>query len=246
MTMRTRNHATDPRHLAPSVDPRWLEAFVTERNLLGVQPARLGDDLVTIESHVREAGVGAQDIFGDPATYARELPTGSDREPGLRRADLLHIGLGLAGMLLAARGIGDLLDEGVVAVTGGDLASTGLLALAVGLLLAAPSATLRLLVRHWWVTVAVPVLLVAAFVGVRLAWREQFFTLPAWFVTVVGLVALVASSVLAYTSYRDGAVTAPGEPVAQGARRRRWTFTLLYPVLLIALVLMGWVPTLFA
>ncbi len=244
MTMRITDNATDPRHLAPTVDRGWLEAFLVERALLGVRPARMGDDLVTIESHVRESGEGAAEAFGDPVTYARELPAGADRQDGLRRVDLLHICLGVAGMLLTTRALTDLLDEGVLAVTSGDLASTGLLALAIVVLLAAPGATLRVLLQHRWITVLAPTLLIAGFVGVRLIWREELFTLPVLWAALVGAVALSTSSVIAYRSFRDGAVPAPGEAAAPGGQRRRWMFTLLYPVLLVPLVLIGWVPSL--
>lgn len=246
MSMRTTKDEMDPRRLAPSVERGWLDAFMVERNLIGVQPDRLGDDLATIESHVRESGEGAREIFGDPAAYARELPAGTDRESGLRRVDLAHIILGLAGMLLTSRALTGWLQEGGLGVTGGDLASTALLALATAVLLAAPEATLRVLIRRRSMIVLVPVVLIAGFVGVRLLWREELFTLPVAGAAVVGALMLLTSSVIAYRTFRDGAVRAPGEPKAPGAQRRRWTFTLLYPVLLIFLVLMGWVPTLFA
>lgn len=246
MTMRTTKDDMDPRRLAPSVDQEWLHAFLVERNLIGVQPARLGDDLATIESHVSESGEGAREIFGDPAAYARELPAGPDREDGLRRVDLAHICLGLAGMLLTNRAITGWMQSGELAVTGGDLASTALLALMTAVLLSAPEATLRLLIRgRRWVTVAVPVLMIGSFVAVQLLWREELFTLPVLGSSVVGALALLTSSVIAYRTFRDGVVTAPGETTAPGSQRRRWTITLLYPLLLVFLVLMAWVPTLF-
>lgn len=246
MTMRTSKDAMDPRHLAPSVDPDWLNAFLVERNLIGVQPARLGDDLVTVESHVREAGEGAEEIFGDPVAYARALPAGADRETSLRRVDLAHICLGLAGLLLTNRAITGWLQSGELAVTGGDLASTALLALMTAVLLSAPEATLRVLIRRRWMTVAAPVLMIGSFVAVQLLWREELFTLPVLGSALVGALALLTSSVIAYRTFRDGVVTAPGETTAPGSQRRRWTFTLLYPVLLVFLVLLGWVPTLLA
>ncbi|WP_298889030.1 hypothetical protein [uncultured Serinicoccus sp.] len=242
---RTADEAMDPRHLAPTVERRWLDAFLLERNLLGVRPDRLGDDVVTVESHVRESNESAQEVFGDPVAYARALPVGADRETGLRRTDVAHICLGLAGLMLTAWALTGWLRGDGLAVTGGDLGSAALLGLLTALLLAAPEATLRVLVGRRRVVVVAPILLIGGFVAVQLLWPEELFTLPVLGPTLVGLAALLASSVIAYRTFRDGALRAPGEAAAPGAARRRWTLVLLYPVLLVFLVLMGWVPSLF-
>jgi hypothetical protein len=96
-----RRYAMEP-DLAPHVEEPWVESFIVELRLLGVEGARIGAALSEVESHCVESHDSAQQAFGDPAEYARslQLPV----EGGLSTRKLLRSGapgmVQILGMLL--------------------------------------------------------------------------------------------------------------------------------------------------
>ena len=238
----SRRPTTQPERLAPSVDPAWVRAFVTEQHLRGVAPARIGDQLATVEGHVRDAGEPADTAFGDPVDYARALPEGEAWR--LDRRTVLELALGLAGMLLVLAAFTAWLAGGTVVVTTGYLLVLVLTAVAVTALLLRPLAMLRLVARRpvlAWVVLSAPV---AVFVVCLLLLRTEVITLPVLPVAGVGVVALAASSVLAALNPDADAVTGPGEAPRRSPAARR-VGVLLYPLLTLGVMAISWVPTLF-
>lgn len=63
----------DPGRIAPSGDKTWRDSFIIELRLLDVPGDRIGDELMTVETHVGESGESAPEAFGDPRAYARAL-----------------------------------------------------------------------------------------------------------------------------------------------------------------------------
>lgn len=224
---------TDPVALAPSVDRRWAEAFVVEQRLLGVPGGRIGDALVTVESHVRESGEDAQEAFGDPRDYARAL-TGAHEPPVLGPVTVVGLVLGLVGMLVVLLAFPFWLSGTAVAVSGGMLVVAGIVAGCMTLLLVAPTPTMRLVVERRWVALLLPFVLIGGMVGVLLVWPETLLELPAAPTAVVGLVLVAVSSVLSWLDYEDDRITAPGEQPGR-SERARWGSALLTPALTLAM-----------
>jgi hypothetical protein len=237
----------DLARVAPSVERRWTEAFVVEQRLLDVPGALIGDALATVESHVRESGESAQETFGDARTYARAVAEvgGSTRSPLLRAVTVLHIVLGLVGLLLVSRAAGAWFAESEVPVLVGDLVVGAVLAVLVGVLMSVPSAVLRLLVERRWLAPVLPVVLIGGFVGILLLWREPVVELPTLATGGVGLVLLAVSSGLAWGDHVDDRISGPGEAPRRAAAGR-WTSVLLMPGLTLLLVGLSWVTHLLA
>lgn len=76
-----RGLVNDPGAMAPSVEKAWRDELITELRLLDVPGERIGDALMTVETHVRESGESAEEAFGEARAYAREL---AGREPARR------------------------------------------------------------------------------------------------------------------------------------------------------------------
>jgi hypothetical protein len=247
-TNRTRTGAgPELARVAPSVDRRWAEAFVVEQRLLDVPGAQIGDALATVESHVHESGERAEEAFGDPRTYARAVAeVGSRvRTPLLGPLTVLHIVLGVVGLLLVSRAAGAWLAESEVPVLVGDLVVGAVLTVLVGVLLAVPSAVLRVLVERRWLAPLLPVVLIGGFVGILLLWREPVVELATLATGGVGLVLLAVSSGLAWADHVDDRISVPGE-APRRATAGRWTSVLLMPGLTLLLVGLSWVTHLLA
>ncbi|WP_066637630.1 hypothetical protein [Serinicoccus hydrothermalis] len=234
--------SANPERLAPSVEPGWVRAFVTEQNLRGVMPRVIGDQLATVESHVRESGEPASEAFGDPVGYARALPEGERRR--LDRRTVLELVLGLAGMVLVLAGFTAWLADSPVRITTGYLAVLGLTALGTAALLLRPTALLRLVVDRPLLAWGVMITPFAVFVACLLLLRTEIATLPVLPVMAVGALALAASSVLAAVNPVEDEITGPGEVPRRSAVSRR-VGVLLYPLLTLGVMAISWVPTLF-
>ena len=219
--------------LAPSVDRRWAEDFVVEQRLLGVPGGRIGDALVTVESHVRESGERAQEAFGDPREYAKAL-TGAEEPPMLGSTTVVSLVLGLVGMLIALQALPPWLSGTAVEITGGVLVVAGIIAVLMTALLVAPAAAMRIVVERRWIGVILPFALIGGFVAVLLALPEPLFELSAVPTGLVGLLLVVVSSVLGWFDYDDDPVTAPGAPPRR-PDLARWGSALLTPALTLAM-----------
>lgn len=230
------------RALAPSVDPAWVEAFVVEQRLLGVPGQQIGDALVTVEAHLRESGEGVEEAFGEPRAYARrvapDVPARTAAVLGPRT--ILHVVLGLAGMLSVTRAFGSWLEEGPVRVTLGDLAVSLVLAALVAGLLARSEDVLRLLVERRWAAMILPFVLVLVLAGLLLVLPQVVLELSTGAVGIAGLAALVVSCVLGWLDAQDDRVVGPGAVPTTGRGTRLGT-ALLYPALTLLLLVPTWV-----
>lgn len=237
----------DPGAIAPSVDKGWRDEFILELRLLSVPGDAIGDALMTVETHVAESGEGAQEAFGDPTVYAREIAeaTGTaGRGPVVGPRTVVSNVLGLLGLLLATNAFPAWLEGGAVEVTTGGLVSVALLLLVVGTLFL--TRTLRGLVEHPRLAVLLIVLLIAVMVGSSLLLPERLLTLPAVPLIVLGALLVVVDAVLTWFDHDvEDLVRAPGE----GSSPRpvgRIALTLLMPVGTLALMGLSWVLHAFA
>lgn len=104
-----------------------------ELRLLDVRGDRIGDALMTVETHVAESGESAQEAFGDARAYARAIAPGS-RPVRWPFAPALIVGilLGIIGLNLTTQAFGAWLDGERYALVLGDLLAAGLLLLLIG------------------------------------------------------------------------------------------------------------------
>lgn len=181
--------------LASPVDHAWSEAVVLELRLLGVSGSRVGEILAEVESHCAESGQGAREAFGDPAAYARSL--GERRE--LPIGELVRaVGptvLQVVGLILVGWALPAILDGAAAALTTGQVASGVLVLAAIGAVVLAADAVLRVVVRHPVVaTIGVVAFLVAA-VALLVALDGVLAVVPSAAVAGAGVVALAAGTV---------------------------------------------------
>lgn len=235
----------DPGRLAPHLDKAWREDFIIEMRLLAVPGERIGDALVTADSHVRESGESAREAFGDAKEYARETAAAiGTADDGWRITPGLLIGnvSGLLGMLGVVAAFTAWLDGGAVDVTLGAVLNLALVLALLIALLTWPVAVLRVAVDHRiLVSLLVPLVLIGGFVGVLLLFREQLFEVEVPVLAVVSTGLMVLSAVLAWngSAGEDDEITAPGQAPASGVRTRLAT-ALVLPVLTVALLLLTW------
>lgn len=233
----------DPGAIAPSVDKTWRDDFILELRLLSVPGARIGDALMTVETHVAESGEPAQEVFGEARGYAREIAAATgDAGRGWRVGPATVVGtlLGLLGMLVLAQAFPAWLDGERVAVTVGQLVGLGvLLALASALFF---TATLRLVVERPVLVMFLPALLIGVLVGVFLLLREPLFTTPTGPTAAVGAVLLLVGSLVGWFDgpAQDDRISAPGRPSAPTSGSRLAS-VLAMPVMTLVLLLLLWV-----
>ena len=239
----------DPGRIAPTLDQAWRDSFIVELRLLGVPGNEIGDALVTAETHVQESAESAAQAFGDARTYAREIAESSGTPPtGWRLSTLtvLSIVAGLGGMLAAVGSLSAWLDDRHVTVAMGDLAALGLLALVVVALIARAGEVLRFAVEHRWLSMLVPLLFVAASVGLLVGLRQTVVSVPWPLVAGLAVVALVVSTVTAWleSDHVQDEIVAPGQSPSTDALARAAS-VLPIPILTVlacgATWLMSWV-----
>lgn len=231
----------DPVDLAPSVERAWADAFVVEQRLLGVPGTRIGDALVTVESHVVDSGQSAREAFGDPQDYARQLAEGVDTDDqAVTLRVVLSSVLGVVGLLLAVNGFSALVEGEAAQVTAGLVAAGVLLLAVLGGFLARATAVLRVLVDRLWVVALALVAFVGASVALLLLLPQVLLEVPAGVLLASGVVLLVVDSVLSWTgSGTDDLVLAPGEE----APRSRWSrasATFLMPAAALLMMAVTW------
>lgn len=209
----------DPMNVAPTAGRAWAEAFIIEQRLLGVPGDRIGDALVTVESHLRDSGETAADAFGDPRAYARSV-AGGERTPVLGAGLVGHVVMGLVGMLLVNRAAVAWATRTEITLTVGDLIVAVILSVAVAVVLMAATRVLRFAVEHRVLAALTPLLLIIPMVVALLVAREPLAVVAPAPLLIVGVVLLIASSIVAWRSYSDDAVRAPGSPARPGWRGR--------------------------
>lgn len=231
----------DPATLAPSADRGWASDFILEQRLLGVPGPRIGDALVTVESHLVDSGETALEAFGDATAYARELAEGERTvEPAVTVRTVAASVLGVVGMLVTVSAFGPWLAGEPAEITVGMLAATGLLLVVLCGFLASATAALRAVVDRFWLAATAIVLFVAASVAILLLLREVLFEIPATVLLAVGVVMLLIDAVLTWVDHgQDDTVLAPGESAPRsGAGRALATFTV--PVFTVVMLGLAW------
>lgn len=243
---------SDPGAIAPSVDKSWRDDFIVELRLLDVPGDRIGDALVTVESHVVESGESAQESFGDARAYARELAPpakGGSAWPGLSPLFLVGNLLGLLGLLITSRAFSGWLEGGPVGIVAGDLVSPVVLLGVMGLVITFFDRFARVVMDHTWWGFAISFVALGLLVALpALLLRQHLFDVSAGALALVGLGLLVVSSVL---SYREAAadvdeIVAPGERPRGPGRSAGLAAALVLPLATLAVLLITWVPTIFA
>lgn len=232
----------DPLDLAPSVDRAWAQEFVLEQRLLDVPGARIGDALVTVQSHVADSGETAQEAFGDARGYARALATAEGATPGpVGPATVTWAVLGLVGMIATGWGFTAWLDGGPADVSVGALVGGAFLLTSLGALLLAPGVVLRALVSRIWVGAVLMAIPVIATVVATLLLPATAFTAPSLPVLALGLLLVAVSSVLGWLDH-DGVdlVLAPGERPTGGGRTRV-RLALVLPAATLVVLALSWV-----
>ena len=233
----------DPGVIAPSVDKRWRDVFIVELRLQSVAGDRIGDALMTVETHVSESGESALEAFGDPKTYAREIAestgaAGSGSVIGVWSG--IGIVLGLLGMLVAVEAFTGWLEGTSVTVTLGELVGLAVLLALAGLLLT--GRLLRAMVERRWLAFVGPVVLVASLAGIFLLLPEPLFEVPALAVGTFSLLLLLTHVLISVFDQAEDQeeITVPGQ-VPTSSRARMLSFTVMP---LMTVFLLGFVWTL--
>ena len=234
----------DPGRIAPSIDKSWRDAFIIELRLIGVPGERIGDALVTAESHVLESGESAEEAFGDPTDYAREMATSGGKDVSDQRigsGTVISVVLGLVGMLASARALTAWLEHDAVTITSGDLVGWGILLLLVATLVARSDSILRFVVQHRWMGIVAAPVLVAGTAGILVLFRQRLFDVQ-W--PPVAVLAVASLAVSTWVAWRDATtdsdeIVAPGEPPSSSLIARAVS-ALLFPGLTALILLMTW------
>lgn len=236
----------DPADLAPSVDRRWAQEFILEQRLLGVQGDRIGDALLTVESHVAESGEEAYHAFGEARAYARELAAGEEKDEGsVHPATATWAVLGLVGMLVTGWGFDAWLDREAADVSVGVLVGGAFALTSLGALLLAPGVVLRALVSRLWIGAVLLMIPVLAMVVATVLLPSTAFRAPSLLLLGAGLLLVAVSCVLSWLDHEDDLVLAPGEEPT-GAGRVRVRLALVTPVFTVGLLALLWVVHLLA
>lgn len=234
----------DPGAIAPTVDKAWRDDFIVELRLLSVPGRSIGDALMTVETHVSESGESAEEAFGDPRAYAREVApsAGAGRTRGITGWTVMGTVAGLVGMLAAARALTGRLEGGPIVITVGDGLGLLILLLLVAAVLRWATPLLRAVVEHRVaVALLAPVVLVGGFVGVFLLLREPWLEVGVLPVAVVAVALLAVSVVGAWidTPPDGDQIVAPMQGPQPGVGARLGA-TLILPVMTLLLLALTW------
>lgn len=231
----------DPGRIAPSVEKGWRDAFILELRLLGVRGDRIGDALMTVETHLHDAGETASAAFGEPQDYAAAVAGGPRSEP-LGMKFVLAMALGLAGMLALNRAFTAWLAGRAVEVSVGDVVVSAVVAGLLVVLVLAAKRVLRSFVEHRWIAFVLPVVLIGGLAAIVLLLPHHLATWGVPLVGAVGILLLVVSSVLLVTDQGvDDPIRPPGRPNAP-TPYAAWSVALLLPgftALLLGLTALG-------
>lgn len=233
----------DPGSIAPSVDKAWRDDFIIELRLLSVAGDRIGDALMTVETHVRDSGESATESFGDPKGYAREIAASESTAtaPGVTGWTVIGNVAGLIGMLTAVWAFSAWLEGSAVEITAGAVVGLVVLLLLVGLVLARSTSAVRLMVDHVWAFALIaPIVLIGSFVAIFFLFPQTWFELGAVPVGVAAAVLLALSVVAAVLDGEDGdLILAPGDrrPTSGLAR---WGTALILPFFTLLLLGLTW------
>ncbi|WP_338749002.1 hypothetical protein [Janibacter alittae] len=232
----------DPGRIAPSVEKAWRDDFIVELRLLSVPGDQIGDELMTVETHVAESGEPAVQAFGEAKVYAREIAaaTGAAGRGGsVGPATIGGNVLGLLGMLGTAGAFAGGLAGGPVGVTTGELMGLAAVLALVGALFVPK--TLRVIVEHPRLALLLPALVIGVLVGIVILLSDPLFTVPPVPLGVAGVLLLVVGTAVTWYDLSDDAseITAPGEGPSDG-RRGRLLAVVAMPLMTVLLLSHVW------
>lgn len=235
----------DPGRIAPSVEKGWRDDFIIELRMLSVPGDRIGDALMTVETHVAESGESAQEAFGDPSAYAREI---AESEGAVGTSWVVNtwtvVGniTGLVGMLAAVRAFTAWLQGGAVPITAGEVVGLVVLLLLVGAVLGWSTTAIRFMVDHTWTfAILAPLLLIGTFVAIFFLFPQTWFEMGVVPLAVLAAVLILASVVASLLDGPDDGdqIVAPGQR-ATSSGLARWGTALILPFLTLLLLGLTW------
>ncbi|MBO3087922.1 hypothetical protein [Cellulomonas dongxiuzhuiae] len=215
--------STDPTALAPHVEARWRDAFVSELRLRDVTGDAIGDALGEVDAHCADAGQDAASAFGDPVGYARTLaPTLPVRRRTPLR-DAAAIVTQTAGVMGVVWSVPPWLHgEAVVSSRGWVTTSVVVLLVAVALCLAPPAVLRWFLARTWWQAALVGSGTAVALAAVAALVPNAPLTAPSGPLVAVSVALLVAGALALHLGgATSDAVRTPGQGTHAPTRRAR-------------------------
>lgn len=216
----------------PHIDRSWRDDFVIEQRLADRTGAEIGDALAIVDTHCAESGESAPGAFGEPAAYSRSLVDGTPpRTFRLRPATVVGLVLGLFGVVAVPRAVDAWVEGARVAVSAGDLVAVAV-ALVLTLLVAArPGPAVALLVRHRWVTFALPFAVLIVLIVPQALLRGTVAEFSWGAVAAVGILALALQVVLTWADFAEpDQIVDPRQP-APGRTALQWLTAFIFPFL---------------
>lgn len=176
-----------PQQLVPR---RWRDDFILTLRHRDATGAQIGDALAQVESYCAESNETASEAFGDAREYAQSLPFPPSTEPATNtsRAQLLRLGVSLAGMLVTITAASDWASGKNPSLTLG-------LAVSIPLVLGLAVAISRMVDATHRSTWRLAAMLMAAFAVVgaaQITLDQTLVTVPAVTLLPAGLALLLA------------------------------------------------------
>lgn len=235
---------SDPRTIAPHVDPAWRERLVLELRLRDVPGTTIGGALAEVEAHCVDSGQDAATAFGDPVAYAATLAE-AVAVPEPRRSPLragLAAFVQVGGVVATVWSLPPWVRGEELSLTAG-AATTVLVATALAVAVAAaPGAAVRALLalRGWRAFLAGLVPVAVAALATALLPATALTVPPAPF-ALVGLALLATGSAALLRGVRradllvgPGRTPEQADADARRARRLAWAAALLVPAATLA------------
>lgn len=212
---------------APDIDAQWAGDFILEARLLDVPGHRIGDSLIDVNSHCRDAGEAAAKAFGDPAEYARVIAAQSTLSATRWLPLLGPTFLQIIGVFLGLHGVDGWVTGNAHPLTWSAGAMLAVLIGGVLLLGVALSRSLRAIVRRPLIgALLVGVAGALLFAGPYLLFLIEThpLPLPTGLVFILGITILLIGIGLeianAKTGNIDDPISAPG--IAPPSRRKKY------------------------
>ena len=213
--------------LAPHVEARWRERFLTELGLQGASAPAISDALVEVETHCRESGRSAENAFGPAGDYARalELPDQARWSPAQLAATWAKVLLLVVGVWAIFVGASPEPGGQRAQIDAGLVLSAALYLVLMALVARFARKVLRLFIDHRvWTTAGFTVVVTAtSLIGVPFN-DVVLATVAAGPTLAVGIIAAATSviwnvvAIRAGTGRDDGLAPPPLHPDT-GARR---------------------------
>lgn len=228
------NRRSMEQELAPHVERRWAEDFIVELRLQGVSGEDLGAALAEVDSHCAEAEEPAQQAFGDPADYAKslQLPADLANSPGALFLKLIPTAIQIIGFMTLIRASPSYVPGDPVAITGGDVGTFGILAVAVALFAWQIRPLTNLVMRRpVLATLGLAAIIIAMGVPLFL-WQEPIAEFSVLGAIIFGVVFLLVGTVWevfrVHTEAADEEISRPLDSFEALKRRRRFGLAVNY------------------